>query len=140
MEPHIPGDGASDRSRAKRKFKHAINKIRQMPIERQSLCQAEYITANHRTEKPGSMREKVFPKIDEVLSADVRQNKRGDHVDTDRLQHDYEEREKGPVGVLAHGEVCPPRLNRNQERNHGPYQSRTIQLHFCPGQYETAQP
>ena len=91
MEPHIPGDGAGDRSRAKRKFKRAINK-------------------------------------------------RGDHVDTDRLQHDYEEREKCPVGVLAHGEVCPPRLNRNQERNYCPYQRRAIQLHFCPGQYETAQP
>jgi len=59
------------------------------------------------------MREKVLPKVDEVLSANVRQNKRGDHVDADRLQHDYEERQKCPVGVLAHREVCPPRLDRN---------------------------
>ena len=140
MEPHIPGDGSGDRSRAKREFKRAINKIGQMPKKRQSLCQAEYLTANHRTEQPGSVCEKVFPKIDEVLAADVRQNQRGDHVDTDRLQHDDEECEKCPVGIPAHGEVCPPGLNRNQERNCCPYQCRAMQLHFCPGQYESAQP
>ena len=86
------------------------------------------------------MREIVLPKVDEVLSADVRQNKRGNHVNTDRLQHDHEERQKCPIGLPAHREVCPPGLNRNQERNYRPYQSRNVQLHFRPGQDETAEP
>ena len=39
---------------------------------------------------------------------------------------------------LAYCEVCSPRLDRKQERHARPYQSRGIQLHFGPGQYEAA--
>jgi len=81
----------------------------------------------------------MFAQIDETLPADIRQNERGDHIDTGRLQHDHQERQESPIGMLAHREVCPPGLNRNQESNPGPYQSRDIQLHFCSGQYEIAE-
>ena len=64
----------------------------------------------------------------------------GSHVDTDRLQQDHNKGEKCPVGVLAHREICPPRLNRNEEHNYRPYQSRGVQLHFGPGQDETTKP
>ena len=86
------------------------------------------------------MREKVLPKVDEVLADDVRQNEGGSHVDTDRLQQDHDKGEKCPVGVLAHREICPLRLNRNEEHNYRPYQSRGVQLHFGPGQDETTKP
>jgi hypothetical protein len=49
------------------------------------------------------VREKVLPKIDEVVPDDVRQNERGSHVDTDRLQQDHEQREECPVGMGFRG-------------------------------------
>ena len=63
----------------------------------------------------------------------------GNLLITYRLQHDHEQRQKGPVGLLAHGEVGPPRLNRDKERNQCPYQGGRIELHLRPGQYEAAE-
>ena len=42
--------------------------------------------------------------------------------------------------MFAHGEIGPPGLNRNNERNECPDQCRRIELHLRPGQYQTAEP
>ena len=66
-----------------------------MPLQSEILRRTENDGREQGTKEPAFMREIVVPQIDGGVPGDVRQNQRRGHVQTDRLQHDYEERQEG---------------------------------------------
>jgi hypothetical protein len=67
------------------------------PSESEIFRRAEEDTPKQRSEEPASMREVVLAQIDDGVPGYVWQDQRRDHVYADRLQHDDEERHKGPI-------------------------------------------
>jgi len=139
MNPLSPRDRGHERYEAEDHVKFPIPSTRQMPVESEFLRCTKDDGCKHETEEPPSMCEIVVSQIDEGVPGDVWEDYRRSHVHADRLQHDDNEGQEGPITARAQAETRPPHLNGNEEREPGPDHGREVELHLRPGQDEPAQ-